>query len=59
MAHKPPCGWRSVSKLDPIRFKTENTLTKTLDSKVGFMRLLGAVHKDKFMAQKHTLRPVQ
>jgi hypothetical protein len=41
MAHKPPCGYRSVTKLHPNRFKTENTLTKTLDSKVGFMRLLG------------------
>jgi hypothetical protein len=42
MAHKPPCGWRSVTELDPNRCKIENSLTKFLDSKVGFMRLLAA-----------------
>jgi hypothetical protein len=41
-ADKPPCGWRSVTKLDSIHYKTENTFSKTLDSKVGFMRCLGA-----------------
>jgi hypothetical protein len=43
MMHKPSCGWSSVTKLDSIPFKTDNTFTKTLDSKVGFMRLLGAL----------------
>jgi hypothetical protein len=43
MAHKPPCGLRSVTKLHLKRRKIENTLTKTLDSKVGFMRWLGTI----------------
>lgn len=30
-----------MTKLASIRSKTEKTLTKILDSKVGFMRLLG------------------
>ena len=30
-----------MTKLASIRSKTENTLTNNLDSKVGFMRLLG------------------
>jgi len=38
IAHQPPGGWRSVAKLDAKHSKTENTFTKTLDSKVGFMR---------------------
>jgi hypothetical protein len=41
--HKPPCGWRSVTKLGLKRHKTKNTFTKILDSKVGFMRWLGGV----------------
>ena len=41
MAHKPPCGLRCVTKLASIRSNTENTLTETVDSKVGFMRSLG------------------
>jgi len=42
MAHKPPCGLRSVIKLHLKRRKTENTFTKIRDSKVSFMRFLGA-----------------
>jgi len=41
MAHEPPCGWRSATKLLLKRNKSENTLTKILDSKVGFIRWLG------------------
>jgi hypothetical protein len=41
MAHKPPCGLRSVTQREPKRFKGVVPSTKVLDSKVGFMRLLG------------------
>jgi len=37
---QPPCGWRSEAKLDLKCFKSENCLTKNLDSKVGWNDLL-------------------
>jgi hypothetical protein len=43
MAHKPPRGFRSVSKLDLKRSTSENSLTKDLDSVVGFMRWLAGL----------------
>jgi len=35
-----------VTKLFFKRYKTENILAKTLDSKVGFMRVLGGPNQD-------------
>lgn len=49
--HKPPCVKRGVTKPLLTRFKTENTHAQILDSKVGFMRLLGGTP----IPQKQTL----
>ena len=37
----PPCGWRSVTKLDLKYCKGKINLKRTLDSKVGSSDLLG------------------
>ncbi len=52
----PPCGLRSVTKLDLKRTKSENTLTGILDSKVGFSEWLGssAPLKPSFIPLLHT-----
>jgi len=39
---EPPCGWRSVTKLDMKCCKDKNRLNRILDSKVGSSDLLDA-----------------